>query len=152
VALFKAFAGYPQSLEVRHATFQNEEFVSFLEEHDVGWVNVDQPLFSDSVKPADTATGQVAYARLHGRNYQKWFAHKESWERYDYLYTADELEPWVDRINAMAQNKDTYVITNNHFRGQAIVNAGELKQSLGQDGTLPPQLAETYPERASLKT
>ena len=132
VRLFGAFAEYPKALEVRHASFQNPEFIEFLNDHDVGFVNVDQPLFSDSVKPSDTVTGPVAYARFHGRNYQKWFAHEESWERYDYLYSQEELEPWVGRIQRMAINKDTYVITNNHFRGQAIINANDLKRSLGQ--------------------
>ena len=145
--LFRAFAAYPKALEVRHATFQNGEFVSFLDEHDVAWVNVDQPLFSDSVKPADTATGPLGYVRLHGRNYEKWFAHSESWERYNYLYSKEELEPWVGRIESMARNKETYVVTNNHFRGQAIVNAGDLQEALGMEVKRPPQLKETYPGR-----
>jgi uncharacterized protein YecE (DUF72 family) len=145
--LFDAFKAYPQSLEVRHSTFQVPEFYDFLDEHDVAWVNVDQPLFSDSVKPAATVTGPVAYARFHGRNYEKWFAHDESWERYNYLYSEKELEPWVERIEQMSKKRDTYVITNNHFRGQAILNAGDLKESLGQDATLPPQLKEAYPDR-----
>ncbi len=145
--LFTAFRDYPKALEVRHSTFQEKDFYAFLEEHDVSWVNVDQPLFADSVKPADTITGPIGYARLHGRNYEKWFAHQESWERYNYLYSERELEPWVERIDRMAKNKDTYVITNNHFRGQAILNAGDLKESLGQDANLPPQLKEAYPER-----
>jgi uncharacterized protein YecE (DUF72 family) len=147
VDLFEAFRDYPKALEVRHATFQNDDFFAFLDDQNVSWVNVDQPLFSDSVKPSDTATGPVAYARLHGRNYEKWFAHAESWERYNYLYSPEELEPWVERIQSMAKNKDTYVVTNNHFRGQAIVNAGELKEALGEDGNVPPQLRETYGER-----
>ena len=147
VELFEAFAEYPKALEVRHATFQEPQFYDFLEEHDVSWVNVDQPLYADSVKPADTLTGPIGYARLHGRNYEKWFAHGETWERYNYLYSERELEPWVERIEKMAKKKDTYVITNNHFRGQAILNAGDLKESLGQDGNLPPQLKEAYPER-----
>jgi uncharacterized protein YecE (DUF72 family) len=147
-ALFTAFREYPKALEVRHATFQQPEFVEFLEEHDVSWVNVDQPLFSDSVKPADTVTGPIGYARFHGRNFQKWFAHDESWERYNYLYSKEELEPWVDRIATMAKQKETYVVTNNHFRGQAILNAGDLKEALGQDGEVPPQLLSAYPERA----
>lgn len=146
-ALFEAFAPYPKSLEVRHATFQTEDFFAFLEEHDTSWVNVDQPLFHDSVHPSDTVTGPVAYARLHGRNYEKWFAHGESWERYNYLYSKEELQPWVDRIETMAREKDTYVITNNHFRGQAILNAGDLKAALGQDARIPPQLREVYRER-----
>jgi len=146
--LFNAFDGYPLALEVRHSTFQNEEFFQFLNEHDVSWVNVDQPLFHDSVKPSDAMTGPLAYARLHGRNYEKWFAHGETWERYNYLYSKEELAPWVDRIQTMAAAKETYVVTNNHFRGQAIVNAVELEESLGMDAKMPPQLNETYPGRA----
>jgi uncharacterized protein YecE (DUF72 family) len=145
--LFAALAEYPKALEVRHSTFQKPEFFDFLNEHDVAWVNVDQPLFDNSVKPDDTVTGPVAYVRFHGRNYEKWFAHQESWERYNYLYSEKELEPWVGRIESMAKNRDTYVVTNNHFRGQAIVNAGELKQSLGLENKLPPQLKEVYPDR-----
>lgn len=143
-ALFASFDAYPKALEVRHASFQNDPFVQFLEEHRVSWVNVDQPLFHDSVKPADTVTGPVGYVRLHGRNYEKWFAHEESWERYNYLYSREELEPWVERIGTMAHSKETYVITNNHFRGQAILNAGDIKESLGLGGSLPPQLNEAY--------
>ena len=149
--LFRAFEPYPKALEVRHATFQNEEFIRFLDEHDVAFANVDQPLFQDSVKPADVATGPLAYVRFHGRNYEKWFAHDESWERYNYLYSKDELEPWVGRIRTMSKQKDTYVITNNHFRGQAVVNAADLKQALGQGGRLPPQLAGVYGDRIQSK-
>ena len=148
-ALFRAFGDYPKALEVRHASFQNDEFFRFLDEHDVGFVNVDQPLFHDSVKPADVTTGPVAYVRFHGRNYEKWFAHEESWERYNYLYSKDELAPWVERINRMSKNKEAYVITNNHFRGQAVVNAADLKEALGQSGKIPPQLKDVYGERVS---
>jgi len=142
--LFRDLDGYPLALEVRHATFQNDEFFRFLDERGVAWVNVDQPLFSDSVKPAGTVTGPVGYARLHGRNYEKWFAHGETWERYNYLYSKEDLAPWVERIGQMAHGQDTYVITNNHFRGQAIVNAVDLKEALGQDAKLPPQLADVH--------
>src|SRR5947209_7692842 len=140
--LFHDFHGYPLALEVRHATFQNDELVRYLDEHDVAWVNVDQPLFHDSVKPAETVTGPLAYVRLHGRNYEKWFTHAESWERYNYLYSKEELAPWVSRIRDMARERETYVITNNHFRGQAVVNAANLKEALGIEGKVPPQLRE----------
>jgi uncharacterized protein YecE (DUF72 family) len=151
-ALFLAFREYPKALEVRHSTFQNEEFRTFLEEHDVSWVNVDQPLFDNSVKPDGAVTGPVAYVRFHGRNYEKWFAHEESWERYNYLYSREELEPWVERIEAMPKSKDVYVITNNHFRGQAIVNAGDLKEALHLGGRMPEQLREVYGTRVPLLT
>ncbi len=146
-ALFHTFDAYPKALEVRHASFQNRLFADFLEEHGVSWVNVDQPLFNDSVEPADAMTGSMGYVRFHGRNYEKWFTHEEAWERYSYLYSKEELQPWVERIETMAQSKDVFVITNNHFRGQGIVNAGDLKQSLGLGGSLPPQLREVYGDR-----
>jgi hypothetical protein len=47
----------------------------------------------------------------------------------------------------MARSRDVFVVTNNHFRGQAIINAGDLKQSLGLGGELPPQLKEVYGDR-----
>jgi uncharacterized protein YecE (DUF72 family) len=147
--LFRAFDGYPLALEVRHGSFQNEEFVRFLEDHNVAWVNVDQPLFHESVKPAEITTGPLAYVRLHGRNYEKWFAHNETWERYNYLYSPEELAPWVERIRGMARGKEAYVITNNHFRGQAIVNAVDLQLALGQQSRLPPQLREAYGARVN---
>jgi len=148
VKLFDELDGYPLALEVRHSSFQNDDFFRFLDERGVAWVNVDQPLFHDSVKPAATVTGPVGYARLHGRNFEKWFAHGETWERYNYLYSKEELAPWAGRLETMAREKETYAITNNHFRGQAVVNATELKEALGQKAEMPPQLKATYPERS----
>jgi uncharacterized protein YecE (DUF72 family) len=145
--LFGEFAGYPKALEVRHATFQNDAFAKFLDEHGVSVANIDQPLFSDSVKPAEIVTGGLGYVRFHGRNYQKWFAHEESWERYDYLYSPEELQPWADRISRMSEARDIFVITNNHFRGQAIVNALDLGRMLGREMEVPPVMAAMMRER-----
>lgn len=145
--LLGEFRDYRCAVEVRHSTFQNGEFLEFLEGHGASWVNVDQPLFNDSVKPDAASTGPVGYIRLHGRNYEKWFAHAESWERYNYLYSPEEIAPWAGRIGSIASQKETYVITNNHFRGQAIVNAGDLKRALGQSVRLPESMAGVYGER-----
>lgn len=147
--LFDAFDPYPRALEARHASFQADDFFRFLEDHDVAWVNIDQPLFHESVKPAEIATGPFAYVRFHGRNYEKWFAHEESWERYNYLYSPEELDPWIGRIRTMSATRDTYVITNNHFRGQAIINAADLERGLGREAKLPPQLREVFGERGA---
>lgn len=145
--VFEAFHEVPRVVEVRHGSFQNEEFLRFLDERNVGIANIDQPLFSDSVKPGEAATGPVGYIRLHGRNYAKWFQHEESWERYDYLYSKEELRPWADRARELARQRDVYVITNNHFRGQAIANAVELRGELGQAVNVPPTLTEAFPGR-----
>lgn len=147
--LNEIFAPYPRALEVRHASFQNAAFQRWLLEEGISLVNIDQPLFHDSVKPEAVVTGPVGYVRFHGRNYGKWFQHEESWERYDYLYSPKELAPWVERIRSMEAAREIYVITNNHFRGQAAVNALELKQMLGQKVEVPGPLRAAYSERFS---
>ena len=114
-----------------------------------GLSNIDQPLFHRSVKPAALTTSSIGYVRLHGRNYQQWFSKKADVRtRYDYLYTAQELEPWVDRIRTVAEDAhDTYVVTNNHNLGKAVVNAFELKAFLtGQPVDPPRELLERYPD------
>lgn len=143
----EAFRGLPLAVEIRHGSFASDEFFAFLDGLDLGFANIDQPIIGDSFRPTSIVTGPVGYVRLHGRNYDKWFDHAESWERYDYLYSREELSPWIDRIRVAAQKKDVYVVTNNHFRGQAIVNAVELKKGLGQDAGIPPALLDHYGDR-----
>src|SRR6185295_13661225 len=92
---------------------------------------------------------------LHGRNYQNWFREKAPRdERYNYLYTLDELDPWLVRIKEVAKNtREMYVITNNHFRGQAVVNALEIKASLEEKRVPAPEpLFEHYPRLAESAT
>ncbi|HEY5610018.1 MAG TPA: DUF72 domain-containing protein [Thermoanaerobaculia bacterium] len=150
--LLKEFEAYPKAVEVRHGSFATDRFVRFLDEHDTAFVNIDQPIFGDSIEPSSHVIGPVGYVRLHGRNYEKWFAHEESWERYDYLYTRDQLSPWVERVRTMAAEKDVYAVTNNHFRGQAIVNALDMRSALGMKVEVPPTLADAYGERARFPT
>jgi hypothetical protein len=45
----------------------------------------------------------------------------------------------------MSESKATYVITNNHFRGQAVVNALEIKAALEEERVPAPEpLLEHY--------
>jgi uncharacterized protein YecE (DUF72 family) len=69
-------------------------------------------------------------------------------ERYDYLYSVAELEPWVDRIKTIAASTDdTYVVANNHYLGKATVNALEIASLLrGAPVPAPPTLVQHYPE------
>lgn len=146
-ALSEAFGMHPVVVEIRHGSFATDEFFAFLDDLDLGFANIDQPIIGDSFRPTSIVTGPVGYVRFHGRNYEKWFEHTEAWERYDYLYSKDELAPWIERIRSAATKKDVYVITNNHFRGQAVVNAIEIRRELGQDAEVPPALMEHYGER-----
>lgn len=148
IQLLQRFKEYPRVVELRHATWNTATIYQTLEDLGVGFCNIDQPLFSKSIKPSATSTSMVGYVRLHGRNYQNWFREEAGVEeRYDYLYSPEELDPWVDRIKEVAkQTKETYVVTNNHFRGQAVTNALEVMALIEEEPVPgPAQLLETYP-------
>jgi uncharacterized protein YecE (DUF72 family) len=95
-------------------------------------------------------TGPVAYYRFHGRNAAKWFGPNTSnEERYNYLYSEKELEPWAERIRegrARRADANAFAVMNNHFRGQAVANALQLQQMLlGETRSVPESLRETFP-------
>jgi uncharacterized protein YecE (DUF72 family) len=182
--LFRAFAGLPLVLEVRHASWDAPDVLTELAEAGVGIVNVDQPLFHDSIRPAARVTSPVAYVRVHGRNYKDWFRKGAGRDaRYDYLYSAGELEPWARRVKALAAPTqssspaapapagptqsnsllpmgesgddavvspnvpDVYVVTNNHFRGQAAANAKMLESMVEERKVeAPAELIAHYPD------
>ncbi|MGH9425756.1 MAG: DUF72 domain-containing protein, partial [Terriglobia bacterium] len=153
--LVSRFKDYPLIVEVRHASWNNPVIYEELETRDVGICNIDQPIFKKSIRPSALTTSPLAYVRLHGRNYQNWFREEAVRdERYDYLYSADELEPWIVRIKEVAkQVKETYVITNNHFLGKAAVNALEIKSTLEERRVPAPlPLFEKYPRLADSAT
>ncbi len=143
------FAGVPAAVELRHATWHTPGVCAFLAEAGLAFCNIDQPVIGASMPPSEIVTdSRLGYIRLHGRNYRSWFrADAGRDERYDYLYHDDELTEWRDRAVRMAGKvKDLYIITNNHFRGQALVNAFQMKSMLGQNiSEIPGSLVEAYP-------
>lgn len=146
--LVERFKAYPLVVELRHESWNSPRILQTLEDLNVGLCDIDQPLFANSIKPSAEVTSAVGYVRLHGRNYQNWFREEANvLERYDYLYSRDELEPWVERIREVAgKAKQTFVITNNHARGQSLVNAFEVLALLEEQRVPgPAKLIETYP-------
>jgi uncharacterized protein YecE (DUF72 family) len=133
-AVTGALRGLPLVLEVRHASWNVPELYASLAEHGIGFVNLDQPIFRSSLAPSAVATAQVGYVRIHGRNARDWFREGATRdERYDYLYTPEELRPWAERVKAVAASPrvtDVHVVTNNHFAGQEVVNALQLRSLL----------------------
>jgi uncharacterized protein YecE (DUF72 family) len=148
--IFELFAGYPLAVEVRHGSWDVPEFYAMLSEHQAVFCNIDQPLYKNSIKPSAVATNpQLAYVRLHGRNYQNWFRKDAGRDdRYDYLYTKDEVAEWTERIRKLgASGGKVLVVTNNHYRGQALANALQIKNMLsGEKVEIPELLLRTYPE------
>ena len=149
VDLFKLFSDFPLALELRHSSWLNPDFYNLLREHHVCLCNIDQPLFPNSIKPSAIATNpHFSYVRFHGRNYKDWFREDAGRDdRYNYLYGQDELEDWIQRIKELGQKSDeVFVITNNHYRGQALANALQIKNMItGEKLDIPHLLLKQYP-------
>ena len=142
--------GWPLVLEVRHRSWQTDDVVDFLQQLGIGWCVVDQPRASEaSIEALERLTSPVGYVRLHGRNVEHWFRPEAGRdERYDYLYSLSELAPLARTAGNLAeQAAEVFVVQNNHFRGQALANALQLKRLFeGQRPKCPQRLVETYPE------
>lgn len=118
--------------EFRHRAWQGDETLVALRELDIGWCNVDEPRFSSLLRPGAEVTSAVGYIRLHGRNYGTWWKQERaSHERYDYLYSPQELSEWIPRIAAVEeQSRECFVFFNNHHMGKAPANARQLAEML----------------------
>jgi uncharacterized protein YecE (DUF72 family) len=177
LTLLKRLADYPLVVEVRHASWKTDVFFALLRERCVGFCNLDQPVIGRSLEPTAIATSGIGYVRLHGRRYDTWFTddpETPAHERYNYLYSLEELQPWAKRTREVAvaasnlalgvdagrescgaqpQNevnttpRSTYVVANNHYLGKAAVNALELISILkGGKVGVPEPLRKQYPE------
>jgi uncharacterized protein YecE (DUF72 family) len=147
----RTFRMYPLVIEVRHKSWLALEFLRGLTENGIGFVNIDQPMFHDSIGPSAHVTSHVGYVRVHGRNYKDWFRDKAPVEqRYNYLYSADELRPWAERTREIAADpatQEVYVVTNNHYKGKAVANALMLKSMVtGERVPAPSTVMATYGE------
>jgi uncharacterized protein YecE (DUF72 family) len=150
--LVQTFRSYPLVLEIRHSSWNQPEVLGWLQGLQVGLCNIDQPLLGRAVRPSAHATSAVGYIRLHGRNYKQWFAETNVRDRYDYLYSTEELAKWKDRaLEVAGKAETTYVVANNHNLGKAAVNALELIAMLeGRKVQAPPTLVSHYPELEKL--
>jgi uncharacterized protein YecE (DUF72 family) len=151
------FASLPLAVEFRHASWGADEVAAWLSERGAAFVNIDQPRLPDNLPATNRAEAPLAYYRFHGRNAEKWFGPDTSNEqRYDYLYSEEELDPWVERIRsgaARAGRGGVYAILNNHFRGQAVTNALMLQRELtGETRAVPETLLQNYPQLSRVAT
>jgi uncharacterized protein YecE (DUF72 family) len=156
--LLRAFAGYPIAVELRHRSWSDAigETLAMLNGFGAAFVQIDEPKFRLSIRQNYLPNvDSFYYMRLHGRNAAQWWRHDKSEDRYNYLYSSEELREFAD-IAGAAQSlvKKSYLYTNNHFASKSVVNAVMLKAQLGQpiDGEYPPPLVERYPEIRELVT
>ena len=95
--------------------------------------------------PVAAATAPVAYVRFHGRNWKTWNIRgaTRSWERFDWVYSEEELGEWVEPFTQLAERaENAYAFFNNNgrssanggFVAQAATNAVALRGLLAQAG------------------
>lgn len=120
-------------VEFRNREFYgNEDIRNRLERNGVGVVEIDSPDWH--LNPGKSEL-DVAYLRFHGYNTEGWrnpSAGKS--ERYDYLYTAGEIEQFASVIREkMNSFRDVFIYFNNHPSGKAARNAIDLAGELDPD-------------------
>jgi uncharacterized protein YecE (DUF72 family) len=152
--LMRAFGDYPVAVELRHRSWSDAigETLTLLNTFGAAWVQIDEPKFTFSIRQNYLPNVKgFYYMRLHGRNVEKWWRHDKSEDRYDYLYSSEELKEFSETANAArALVKKTYLYTNNHFSAKSVANAAMIKQQLGEplEGEYPPEFVARYPELA----
>lgn len=150
--LLERLEGWPVVVEFRHASWDNDQAAAWMRERGVGWCVVDQPRLGGTAPARPRVTSSVAYLRLHGRNAEQWFREDAGRDaRYDYLYSPAELASLAEVARGMSRQADElFVVQNNHFRGQALVNALQMKHLLQKvRPPAPATLVEAYPALAA---
>jgi len=150
--LLHAFREYPVGVELRHRSFSDDpiETMELLAEHGAALVQIDEPKFKTSIRQNRLANVKTFYyLRLHGRNAAQSWKHDKSEDRYDYLYSAEELDPIVEAAEQASRDvKKAYVYANNHFSAKSVATAATIKRKLGQelDGAYPEPFVDRYPD------
>ena len=152
--LLRALTDYPVAVELRHSSWSDRigDTLALLNTFGAAWVQIDEPKFRFSIRQNYLPNVEgFYYMRLHGRNVEKWWRHEKSEDRYDYLYSADELKEFSETAGAAKRLvKKLYLYTNNHFSAKSVANAAMIKQQLGEpiEGEYPPEFVARYPELA----
>ena len=108
------------------------EALQILKDRNVANVLVDGP----GMPVGGPSSADHSYIRFHGRNCDIWYRKEKKEDdfrlnRYDYLYSEKEIEPWAVRIKEeelKAQKVRVYF--NNHARSKSVRNAFQLMDML----------------------
>jgi uncharacterized protein YecE (DUF72 family) len=135
-------------VEFRHVSWLDDEHrdetLRFLEQLGATNVVVDSPRIEGAKNLSPTVfalTSPTLYVRFHGRNADTWNKRGGSAsERFDYLYSDEELQEWVSPLRELAgQAGQAYAFFNNNATSpdghggrmaQAAANAKELQRLL----------------------
>lgn len=147
IQLRRQFHEFPLAAEFRHESWLREEAVGTLIDYHIGLVNIDQPAYFRAMPPTARITSGVAVVRLHGRQSPEAFQSFGGDQVRPHLYSLDELEEWMPRIQRLAACASrTIVTTVNSARAYSFVNALQIREMLGASPLLaPPELIRAFP-------
>ena len=146
-------------VEFRHRSWLEDEVraetLAWLESAGLSYVSVDAPRTraSNVVPPIAAATGSVAYVRFHGRNWETWNKRDatKSWQRFDWLYSPEELGEWVGPVQRLAREADeVYAMFNVNRDDQAPRAAVIFRRLLDEAAVGATGGVEPPPERPTL--
>jgi uncharacterized protein YecE (DUF72 family) len=129
-------SGHRLTVEFRVGSWlerHKEETLEFLRKRDIALVCVDEPQgFSSSVPPVAEATSDLSIIRFHGRNAETWEQKGiPADERFNYLYTEEELKEWLPRIRHLAETAEVHVIFKNKHADFPMRNVIQMQSLLG---------------------
>jgi uncharacterized protein YecE (DUF72 family) len=154
--LLESFREYPVAVELRHRSWSEQpaETAALLSAFEAALAQIDEPKFRTSIRQNLLPNVKsFYYLRLHGRNAAQWWKHDSSEDRYNYLYSAGELEPFAEAARVASREvRKAYLYANNHFSAKSVANAAILKTQLGQKlpGEYPEEFIEEYPDLKGL--
>ena len=151
--LLERFREYDLAVELRHRSWSDApaETLDLLAGFGAAWTQIDEPKFRFSIRQNLMPNiRSIYYLRLHGRNAAQWWKHEKSEDRYNYLYSAEELKTFAGAVEEVSRRevKKAYLYANNHFSAKSVANAAILKHQLGQDvpGEYIDAMLERYPD------
>jgi uncharacterized protein YecE (DUF72 family) len=160
--LAEDLADWNKVIELRHPSWARPVTFDWLNKHGLSLANLDLPTGGkepgEKRKPSHAfprevvATGPLGYLRLHGRNNEAWFDRKAAVDqKYNYLYTPEELSDLGERIRELAgRTRQVAVVGNNHYRGKALATVLNLANLVeGRQATAPETLIKEYPQLAA---
>ena len=127
--LDKLPSGYHYAVEFRHPSWKTEGPWDMLKHYNIAAVMTDSPAKEnlEFLSEVTVTSADHSFIRFHGRNTKGHY-----W--YDYLYSKEELRPWVEKIEEVKkQTKVLRAYFNNHYGGAAAINALQFKEMLGDN-------------------
>jgi uncharacterized protein YecE (DUF72 family) len=132
-ALPARLPGVRIAVEFRHPSWmeqaRRDRVLAMLRANGMAHVVVDEPDVAGGGVPAvlHATHDQLAVIRFHGHNVAGWHKGASVLERFNYLYTPEQVAAWVQPVRRLAeQSAEVHAVFNNCVRDYAVIGAKDL--------------------------